>query len=245
MEGEDDLAGYYERFLSLSKPLVFFRNLSKRECNKLFLQGFHPDDRATFFPYIIDKHPNQLPGDFDFREVFNVAKTMLSRRRLAAEAEAARRRKLAREEEDRELEYLIRGMHSLSVHDSRYAILYRQCARRFPDVAEHLPKPEPLPELEQEAPLQPMFHHNHAPSVSSSLAHMPLPSVPQPTPPMDTVANALAVPVDPSPESSPAPDLVSCAPPLPNNTPTSPSHSPLVAPSLLRSNGLNGATCML
>jgi len=231
MEGEDDLAGYYECFLSLSEPLVFFCNLSKRECNKLFLQGFHPDDHATFFPYIINKHPNQLPGDFDFREVFNVAMTMLSHRRLAAKAKAMCRRKLVREEEDRELEYFIRGMHSLSIHDPRYAILYRQCTRRFLDVAEHLPKPEPLPKLEQEAPLQPMFHHNHALSVSSSLAHMPLPSVPEPTPPMDTVANTLAVPVDPSPESSPAPDLVSHAPPLPNDTPTSPLHSHLVAPS--------------
>ena len=27
MEGEDDVAGYYERFLSLSKPLLFFCNL--------------------------------------------------------------------------------------------------------------------------------------------------------------------------------------------------------------------------
>ena len=150
MEGEDDLAGYYKHFLSLSEPLVFFHNLSKRECNKLFLQGFHPDDHAMFFPYIINKRPNQLLGDFDFWEVFNVAKTMLSHRRLAAEAEAVHRRKLVWEEEDQELEYFIRGMHSLSVHNPRYAILYRQCTRRFPDVAEDLPKPEPLPKLEQE-----------------------------------------------------------------------------------------------
>ena len=58
MEGEDDLAGYYEHFLSLSEPLLFFRDLSKRECNKLFLQRFHPDDHATLFPYLIDKRPN-------------------------------------------------------------------------------------------------------------------------------------------------------------------------------------------
>ena len=90
MEGEDDLAGYYEHFLSLSKPLLFFRNLSKRECNKLFLQGFHSDDRATLFPYLIDERPSQLPEDFDFREVYNIANAVLSRRLLKAEAEAIR-----------------------------------------------------------------------------------------------------------------------------------------------------------
>src|SRR5260221_5822379 len=86
MEGEDDLAGYYERFLSLSEPLLFFCNLSRRECNKLFWQGFHPDDRAMLFPYLIDKRPNQLPGDSDSREVFNVAMSVLFRRRLHTEA---------------------------------------------------------------------------------------------------------------------------------------------------------------
>src|SRR5260221_1404556 len=87
MEGEDDLAGYYEHFLSLSEPLLFFRNLSKRECNKLFLQGFHPDDHATLFPYLIDKRPNQLPEDLDFREVFDIANAVPSRRILKARSE--------------------------------------------------------------------------------------------------------------------------------------------------------------
>jgi hypothetical protein len=31
MEGENDLARYYERFLALSEPLLFFHNVSKRE----------------------------------------------------------------------------------------------------------------------------------------------------------------------------------------------------------------------
>jgi len=62
--------------------------LSKRECNKLFLQGFHPDNHATLFPYLIDKRPSQLPEDFDFREIFNIANAVLSRRILKAEAEA-------------------------------------------------------------------------------------------------------------------------------------------------------------
>jgi len=66
MEDEDDLASYFERFQTLSDPLLFFRYLSKKECNKLFWQGFHPDDYTTLFPYLIDKCPNQLPGDFDF-----------------------------------------------------------------------------------------------------------------------------------------------------------------------------------
>ena len=113
-------------------------------------------------------------------------------------------------------------MHSLSDHDSRHAIFYRQCACRFPDVAEGLPKPEPLAEPEQDAPLPQTFHHNHTPSMSSSPARMPSPSVPEPTAPMDPVANAPVVPVDPSPVSLPAPDLAFRAPPLPNDIPTLP-----------------------
>jgi hypothetical protein len=31
MEGENDLARYYEHFLALSEPLLFFHNVSKRE----------------------------------------------------------------------------------------------------------------------------------------------------------------------------------------------------------------------
>jgi len=95
MEDEDNLASYFKRFQTLRDPLLFFHYLSKKECNKLFWQGFHPDDYTTLFPYLIDKCSNQLPGDFDFREAFNIAYAVLSCRRLKAEAEAAQQRKLA------------------------------------------------------------------------------------------------------------------------------------------------------
>jgi hypothetical protein len=48
----------------------------------------------------------------------------------------------SRDEEDRELDELITQLHSLSVRDTAYARLHARCARRFPDVARNLPKPE-------------------------------------------------------------------------------------------------------
>ena len=192
MEGEDDLARYYERFLALSEPLHFFRYLPKKERNKLFWQGFHPDDRTMLFPYLVNKRPNQLPGDFNFREVFNIAHAVFSRRRLAAEANAACRRKLAREEEDLELEYLIRSIHGLPIHDHTYAILYSRLACRFPDVAEELAKPEPLPEPVQDTPLQQTFHSHHVPSALLPPAYISLPPVPSSAP--DLVARTALSP---------------------------------------------------
>lgn len=88
MEGENDLARYYECFLALSEPLLFFHYISKRERNRLFWQGFHPDDRSMLSPYVFGRRPNQSPGNFDFRDVFNIAHTVFSRRWLEAEAEA-------------------------------------------------------------------------------------------------------------------------------------------------------------
>jgi len=116
MEDEDDLASYYKCFLDLTEPLLFFRYLSKRESNELFWQGFHPNDRAMLFPYLIDKRPNQRPGaNLNFKELFNLAHPIFSHRRLAAEA--ARQTKLAWEEENRELKRMITSMHRLSIYN--------------------------------------------------------------------------------------------------------------------------------
>ena len=46
-----------------------------------------------------------------------------------------------REEEDHEMEDLMKHMHKLSVHEESYAVLYMQRAQRFPEVAHILPKP--------------------------------------------------------------------------------------------------------
>src|SRR5712691_1333629 len=43
---ETEIARYFEDFMLLSGPLVFFRYMSKTKCAELFLQGFHPDVRA-------------------------------------------------------------------------------------------------------------------------------------------------------------------------------------------------------
>jgi hypothetical protein len=46
------------------------------------------------------------------------------------------------EEEDRELDKLMDKLHSLSIQERSYAILYARCVHRFPDIAQSLPKPE-------------------------------------------------------------------------------------------------------
>jgi hypothetical protein len=50
--------------------------------------------------------------------------------------------KSPREEEDLSLSDLIRKMHGLSIRDANYAVLYAQCKRRFPEIAQDLAKPE-------------------------------------------------------------------------------------------------------
>jgi hypothetical protein len=94
MEDEDDVAEYFERFRSLSKPVLYLYGTSGRECNELFWQGFHPDDRAMLFPHIVDRRPFRKPGpDFDFRELFEKVHDIFYQWRLEdedAEAEAAR-----------------------------------------------------------------------------------------------------------------------------------------------------------
>jgi hypothetical protein len=177
MKDEDDVAEYFEHFQSLSDRLIYFQLMTRRECNELFWQGFHPDDCAMLYSHIDDRHSFQRPGsDFNFRELFDKVYDIFYQWRLedeAAEAEAARRRKLAREEEDQELERLIRGMWERSHRDPTYAILYKQFARRFSDLPEQftwLPKPKPLPEHTQDAPLQRTSHKRRAPC-STDICH--------------------------------------------------------------------------
>ena len=170
MKDEDDVAEYFEHFQSLSDPLIYSKFMTKRECNELFWKGFHCDNRAMLYSHIVDRRPFRKPGaDFDFRELFDRIHAIFYQWTLedeAAEAEAVRRRKLAREEDNQELERLIRGMWERSHCDSTYAVLYRQFARRFPDLPEQftwLPKPEPLPDRTQDTPLQRTSHKRQVP----------------------------------------------------------------------------------
>ena len=47
-----------------------------------------------------------------------------------------------REEEDRELDDLMKKLHGLSIREQSYAVLYARCVHRFPTVAQSLPRPE-------------------------------------------------------------------------------------------------------
>ena len=72
MKDEDDVADYFDDFQALGDPLVFSGRMSTKECNKLFWQGFHADDRAMLYPHIVDRRSLRKPGvDFDYQELFD------------------------------------------------------------------------------------------------------------------------------------------------------------------------------
>ena len=50
MKSENDVANYFEDLWFLTTPLLGFDYLSKKECHELFLQGFHPGNRAKLSP---------------------------------------------------------------------------------------------------------------------------------------------------------------------------------------------------
>jgi len=133
MEDEIDVAHYYESFQTLADHLYFFHYISKKECNKLFWQGFHCKDHAALTPYLTNQH-HVCPGaDFDFCELFGLTYNFFSHRRLTAEAEAKAKAKVEaaqqQREDDQELERLITGMWDWSRDDPTYAVLYRQYTR--------------------------------------------------------------------------------------------------------------------
>ena len=92
MKDEDNVTEYFERFRSISDPLIYFKFMTKRECNKLFWKGFHHDDCTMLYPHIVDRHSSRRPGsEFNFRELFDKIYDIFYQWRLedkAAEAEA-------------------------------------------------------------------------------------------------------------------------------------------------------------
>ena len=46
-EDDNDIALYFKQFRTLANPLLSRHYISKKECNKLFYQGFHPDTHRS------------------------------------------------------------------------------------------------------------------------------------------------------------------------------------------------------
>jgi len=213
MEDEIDVARYFERFQTLSDPLLFYQCMSKRECDMLFWKGFHVNNRTALLPYLLDKCPNQQPGaTLSFRELFDLAYPFLACKRLTTEAEAKAK---AETEAVWQVVPLMRNVQNenLSIHDEAYSALYRQCIHIIPELAEVLPKPELSHEPVQNAPVQSTSHNCQAPSAPSSPARTPSSPIPELlTSPTDLVTSALDAPVDPSPAPPPASDFIDHTP---------------------------------
>src|SRR6266850_4538265 len=133
-------------------------------------------------------------------------------------------KKLAQMEEDREDEYSITSMYNVPPHEHAYAVLYARFARRFPDLAIKLPRPQfvqdtspsaPPFSVQQQLSLPPS--HHFPPAISSSL--------PQPRPRAEQYGDDGR----PSPlQCRPTPVLP--ATPLPMLSPTALSSSPQLLP---------------
>jgi hypothetical protein len=76
----------------------------------------------------------------------------------------------SRSKEDNDPLALVTKLQSLSVHEPSYLILYTQCQKRFPDIAQYLPKPQLHPSASASAsvayqpdpaPTQPLQQHLH------------------------------------------------------------------------------------
>jgi len=80
VEDNIDVAHYFERFQTLSDPLVSYGYVSEKECNKLFFQGFHPDTHRSLCQHIINMRHELRPGaNFDFRDLFDIAHAFFRR----------------------------------------------------------------------------------------------------------------------------------------------------------------------
>jgi hypothetical protein len=115
------------------------------ERNAAFLLGFHPEDVKALRERLIAKKPDTPKGRaFDIKDVLDTARAIFSGDDdlLQPPTRASRHKDKSPEEEEKELDELIRKLYSYSVRDMEYAALHARCIRRFPDVARELPKPE-------------------------------------------------------------------------------------------------------
>lgn len=142
MSDEEDVLHYYRQSLVLSKPLLDSQRLSTHQRNKASWRGFHSRDRAEMYARLIAMHPDQ-PSDvyFDYLDVYKVARATFSEEHILDVELDDPWDEPTREDEDREVEGLMKRMHGLSVHEESYAVLFARCALRFPNVAQSLPKP--------------------------------------------------------------------------------------------------------
>lgn len=129
------------------------------------------DPRGADLDYrTYERRRHRSPIDFTLRDTqhqrFDARRSPLPE----TETKAIKFKEPTREEEDRELEDLIRRMHKLSTCEESYAVLFAQCAHRFPTVAQNLPKPvfprymaSPAPaatfSLQVSTPPTPPTHH--------------------------------------------------------------------------------------
>lgn len=129
MSDEEDVLHYDRQFLVLRKLLLDSQRLTTYQRNKAFWRGFHSRDRAEMYARLIAMHPDQ-PSDvyFDYLDVYKVARATFSEEHILDVELDDPWDEPTREDEDREVEGLMKRMHGLSVQEESYAVLFARCA---------------------------------------------------------------------------------------------------------------------
>jgi hypothetical protein len=123
MEDEGDVIRYYRAFNLLSKPLLDAGRITTGERNAAFLLGFHPEDVKALRERLIAKKPDTLKGrTFDIKDVLDTTRAIFSGDDdlFLPPTRASRHKDKSPEEEEKELDELIRKLYSYSVRDMEY-----------------------------------------------------------------------------------------------------------------------------
>ena len=90
MKDEDNIIDYFNDFRAQSADLIHFNLMTRRECNKLFWQGFHCANCARLYPHLVNRHSFRKPGpDFNFWELSDRVHDIFAQWRLEDEAARA------------------------------------------------------------------------------------------------------------------------------------------------------------
>jgi hypothetical protein len=158
MEDEEDVIEYYQRFHTLSKPLLKSQRLTTGQRNEAFWRGFHSMDRAEMYDRLRAELPHQPAGVcFDYLDVYRVARMIFSdydlyeRPHSPSTIDHTPHHSHHQRSNTRPSEIKTNAIAAvrftepaLEEEDQSYAVPNAECARRFPNAPPNLPKPSSL-----------------------------------------------------------------------------------------------------
>ena len=154
--------------LELSEPYFESREGRRSECaqERWVSHEEHNPQRAdpNYSTHDCQRHPSYI--DVTLRDTQHQCVDACHLPSPEAESSIIQCKKPTREEEDHELEDLMKHMHGLPTCKESYAELYAQCACRFPNVTQNFPEPvfaQHVPVCAPTAPIATFFLQASAP----------------------------------------------------------------------------------